>query len=115
MAIGHAIDFFNGIGAKRKYDRLFSLKDYWTQRAIEHPKISVGTSLKKGKSGALALVRVSGKTPAEVAQFLFKEAKIHTVAIDWENIHGVRITPNVYTLHSELDKLVRTLRKCADS
>ena len=44
--------------------------------------------------------------PLEVSEFLFSKYKIHTVSIDWENIHGVRITPNVYTTLRDLDQLV---------
>jgi len=35
------------------------------------------------------------------------------VAINWENIHGVRITPNVYTSLKDLDKLASGIKKMA--
>jgi selenocysteine lyase/cysteine desulfurase len=44
---------------------------------------------------------------------LFTKHKIHTVAINWENIHGVRVTPNVYTSLKDLDKLAEAIRKIA--
>jgi len=31
------------------------------------------------------------------------------VGIEWENIHGVRITPNVYTSTKNLDTLVEAI------
>ena len=37
--------------------------------------------------------------------------KIHTVAIDWENIHGTRVTPHVYTSTKDLDRLVKAVRE----
>ncbi|MEY3436414.1 MAG: hypothetical protein RL335_870, partial [Bacteroidota bacterium] len=40
---------------------------------------------------------------------LFSKHKIHTVAINWENVHGVRVTPNVYSTTKELDKLASAL------
>jgi len=42
---------------------------------------------------------------------LFKKHKIHTVGINWENIHGVRITPNVYTTTRDLDRLVHAVHE----
>jgi selenocysteine lyase/cysteine desulfurase len=42
---------------------------------------------------------------------LFSKHKIHTVAINWENIHGVRVTPNVYTSLKDLDKLAEAIMK----
>jgi selenocysteine lyase/cysteine desulfurase len=35
------------------------------------------------------------------------------VAIEWENIKGVRITPNVYTTTKELDVLVEGITQFA--
>jgi selenocysteine lyase/cysteine desulfurase len=35
------------------------------------------------------------------------------VAINWEHIHGVRVTPNVYTSTRDLDRLVAAIRKIA--
>lgn len=107
QAIGQAVDFHHMIGSKRKQQRLHYLKKYWTERVLELPGVSIGTSLKPEFGCALALLKVAGKEPQEVADFLFKEYKIHTVAINWENIHGVRITPNVYTSLKDLDTLVK--------
>jgi selenocysteine lyase/cysteine desulfurase len=64
-------------------------------------------------SCAIANVSIEGKKPEEVAGELFTRYKIHSVAINWEAIHGVRITPNVYTSLKELDKLAGALRKMA--
>jgi selenocysteine lyase/cysteine desulfurase len=56
-------------------------------------------------SCAIASIAVAGRKPEEVSGELFSKYKIHTVAINWENIHGVRVTPNVYTSKKDLDKL----------
>ena len=53
------------------------------------------------------------KKPEEISSELFGKHKIHTVAINWENIHGVRVTPNVYTSLKDLDKLASALKKMA--
>jgi selenocysteine lyase/cysteine desulfurase len=46
---------------------------------------------------------------------LFKKYKIHTVPIKWEGINGVRITPNVYTLTEDLDRLVFAIKDYVQS
>ena len=33
------------------------------------------------------------------------------VAIEWEKVNGVRVTPNVYTTTEELDKLVMAIKR----
>ncbi len=106
QAIGHAVNFHLMIGAERKAKRLFYLKKYWTDKVLQLPGVSIGTPSSPAFSGAIALLQVAGKTPLEVSEFLFSKYKIHTVSIDWENIHGVRITPNVYTTLRDLDQLV---------
>ena len=109
QAIGQAVNFHQMIGSERKQQRLQFLKKYWTEKVLQFPKVSIGTSLKSEYSCAIALLRVEGKEPGEVGSFLFDRYKIHTVPINWENIHGVRITPNVYTTLSDLDRLVQAI------
>ena len=52
---------------------------------------------------------MKGMTPGEISGQLFNQHKIHTVAINWENIHGVRVTPNVYTTKADLDIFVNAI------
>jgi selenocysteine lyase/cysteine desulfurase len=115
MATGKALDFHLGIGSRRKMERLHYLKNYWAAKANEIPGVKVHTSLKPEWACALSIFSVQGKKPQEIEQFLFKEKGIHTVAIEWENISGVRVTPHVYTALNDLDKLVDGIRKLAKS
>lgn len=110
QAIGQAADFHLMIGIRRKYERLFYLKNYWADQVRTLPGVSIGTSLLPGHSGALALLKIEGRDPADVSEYLFDKHKIHTVSIKWENIQGVRITPNVYTLTSDLDRLIEAIQ-----
>lgn len=112
-AIGEAIDFEEMIGSSRKAKRLWHLKDYWTSRALQIPGVSIGSPLDPGWSGAIALLQMEGKSPSQVAKFLFSRYRIHTVAIEWENIKGVRITPHVYTSLKDLDLLVNAISELA--
>lgn len=113
QATGKAIEFYDMIGGKRKEERLFYLKNYWTSKVKEIPKVKIGTPLKQGFSCAIALVSVEGKKPSELDSFLFNNYKIHAVGIEWENIKGVRVTPNVYTTTKNLDVLVEAITKFA--
>lgn len=105
-AIDKAIDFYDMIGAKRKEERLLYLKNYWMNKVKDVPGVKIHTSLKKDFGCAIGLVSVAGKKPADLDTFLWDNYKIHTVSIVWENISGVRITPNVYTSTKNLDRLV---------
>lgn len=112
-AIGAALDFQEMIGNRRKQERLFFLKDYWTSRAVQVPGVTIGTPVSPEWSGAIALLQIAGKEPGEVSSELFGKYRIHTVSIVWENIKGVRITPHVYTSLADLDHLVRAISEIA--
>jgi selenocysteine lyase/cysteine desulfurase len=112
-AVDKAIDFYDMIGAKRKEERLHYLKNYWMNRVKDIPKVKLHTSFKKEFGCAIGLVSVEGKTPSELDNFLWDNFKIHAVGIVWENISGVRITPNVYTSTKNLDRLVEGIEKFA--
>ena len=112
-ATDKAIDFYDMIGAKRKEERLLYLKNYWMERVKNIPKVKLHTSFKKEFGCAIGLVSVEGKKPAELDSYLWTNFKIHSVGIEWENISGVRITPNVYTSTKNLDRLVEGIEKFA--
>lgn len=113
QAIGKAVEFHEWLGGERKQQRLHYLKNYWMERVRDLPGVVLHTSPDARWSGALGMCSVRGKKPGEVAAYLFDRYRIHTSPIEWANISGVRITPNVYTTAGDLDVLVRALRELA--
>jgi selenocysteine lyase/cysteine desulfurase len=109
QGIGEAINFHEGIGGKRKEERIRYLKDYWATRVRGIPKVKLHTSLNPKYSCAICGVTIDGMTPGELNTALFSQYKIHAVGIVWENISCVRITPHVYTTLADLDKLVEAI------
>ena len=110
QGIGQAIDFHLMIGSQRKEARLRYLKNYWAEKVVAFEGVKINTSLHPSFSGAIALLAIEGKKPREIANYLKSKQQIHSVAITWENIAGVRITPNVYTLTTDLDRLVNAVK-----
>lgn len=115
QAIGQALDFQYSIGNDVKQERLQFLKQYWTESVRHHPKIHINTDTRADRSCAIAIVLIDGHTPAELGEMLHNQYKIHTTSIDYSNVHGVRITPHVYTVKADLDRLITALLKIADS
>ena len=109
QGIGEAVNFQNGIGSKRKEERIRYLKNYWASRVQNIPKVKIHTSFKDEYACAICGVSIDGMTPGELDSALFGTYKIHTVGIVWENISCVRITPHVYTRIQDLDKLVMAI------
>jgi selenocysteine lyase/cysteine desulfurase len=113
QAIGEAINFQEGIGTKRKQERIHYLKKYWAEKALQIPGVKIHTSLKPEFSCAIAGVSIEGMKPGDLDSKLFNDHKIHTVGISYEAVQCVRVTPHVYTKLSDLDRFVGALEKIA--
>jgi selenocysteine lyase/cysteine desulfurase len=109
LAISNAIDYYLKIGAERKEARLRYLQRYWTDKVRNIPGVIVNTPVEMERSCGIANVGVKSIKPGDLADILLKKYKIYTVAIDYANVHGCRITPNIYTTPQELDQLVKAL------
>ena len=113
LTIEPAIAFHEMIGISRKEARLRYLQNYWTSRVRGVPRIVLNTPSDPRRSCAIANVGISGIPPAELAKTLLDKYKVWTVAIDTANVHGVRITPQVFISTGELDTFVRALKSIA--
>jgi len=110
QAIGKAIEFNEMLGIDRKQKRLHYLKNYWMERVRSFPGVQLHTSMDPKWACAIGNMSVEGKTPGELDRFLLDKYKVHTVAIQWENINGIRVTPNVYTTTRQLDQFIEGVR-----
>jgi isopenicillin-N epimerase len=113
LAIGEAILFHQGIGAKRKEERLRYLRNYWVERIGNLPNVRLHTSLEKDQSCGIALVEVVGVDPGQIQTYLMDAHKIFTVPIMHDEFRGLRITPNVYTSTKELDRFCEAMETIA--
>ncbi len=113
QAIHKSLEFHEMIGIERKQKRLQYLKNYWMEKVKDLPGVILNTSLNPAWGCAIGNVGIKNKKPSELEAHLMNKYKIHTVAIEWENIMGVRITPNVYTTTKELDILVNGITEFA--
>jgi selenocysteine lyase/cysteine desulfurase len=111
IAIDGAIDYYEKIGADKKEARMRFLQQYWTSKVRHIPKVVVNTPADPARSCGIANVGIEGMKPADLATVLLKKYNIYTVAIDYANVHGCRISPNVYTTPEELDVLVKALKE----
>ena len=109
LAIANAVDFYQKLGPERKEERLRYLQQYWTSKVRTLPHIVMHTPAEPQRACAIANVGIKGMKPADMAAALLKKYGIYTVAIDGANVHGCRITPNIYTTAAELDVLVKAL------
>jgi selenocysteine lyase/cysteine desulfurase len=113
LTINDSIDYFEMIGPGRKEARMRYLQLYWSDKVRAIPGILLNTPAAAERSCGIANVGVVGIEPGKLAERLLKEFNIFTVAIDYANIRGCRITPNLYTTTAELDQFVVALKTLA--
>lgn len=113
MAIGHAINFHHSIGSERKAARLRYLTDYWAKQVADLPKVTFNTSFRNRSYGAISNFAIEGMEPGDIHRELFKNYNLYTVAIDHEELKGVRVSPHIYNTVNDLDTLVKAIRKLA--
>jgi selenocysteine lyase/cysteine desulfurase len=113
LGIENAIVFHEAIGIARKEARLRYLQRYWSDQVRGQPKFILNTPADPAHSCGIANVGIEGVKPADLMKILFETHKIWTVAIDGNGVHGVRVTPQVYTTTAELDAFVKALKTIA--
>ncbi len=107
LAIADALDFYHMIGIERKEARLRFLQNYWTSKVRDLPHVIINTPSDPTRACGIANAGIKGMKPSDLAEKLFKNYKIYTVAINGAGVHGCRVTPNVFTSTAELDVLVK--------
>jgi len=113
LTIDNAIAFHEAIGSARKMARLRYLQNYWTGKVRKIPGVAMYTPRATERSCAIGNVGIKGIAPADLARTLLERFNIYTVAIERPPVHGVRVTPQLYTSPQELDALVTAITAIA--
>jgi isopenicillin-N epimerase len=111
LAIAEALTFHQGIGAKRKEERLRYLRDRWAKRLLQHDKAQLHTSLKPELSCGLANVEIKDIDPGKISNYLWNKHRIIVTPIKHAEFQGIRVTPNVYTTLEEIDRFCEAMEK----
>lgn len=115
LAIIEAMNYLDWIQIERKEKRLRYLKEYWLNALKENPNIIINTPFEAQRSCGIGNVGIKNIKPADLAKKLYTEFKIFTVAIDYANVQGCRISPNVFTSLQELDLFIKAMNKISNT
>ena len=113
LAINNALDYIDWIGIKRKEKRLKKLQNHWIQNLKNVSNVEINTPLSFSRSFGIGNIGIKGMPPKIMAEQLLKKFNIFTVAIDYANVKGCRITPNVYNSIDEIEVFIDAIRKLA--
>ena len=115
LAISNSIDYTNWIGMKKKEKRMRYLQRYWSDKLRTIENVIVNTPEDLNRSCGIGNVGLSNMSPSQMSKVLFEKYKIFTVAIDYANVKGCRISPNIFTTTNELDQFVSAVKEMANT
>ena len=111
LAISNSIDYLKWIGMERKEKRMRFLQRYWSDKLRNVKNVIVNTPLDIDRSCGIGNVGLTNISPSKMEDLLFQKYKIFTVAIDYANVKGCRISPNIFTTTKELDIFVEAVKE----
>ena len=109
LAIGEALLYHRGLGAKRKEERLRYLRNYWVNNLKGYSNVRFHTSIDRDQSCGIANIEIVGVDPVAIGGYLMGTHKIFTTPIIHDEFKGIRITPSVYTTIQELDRFCEVM------
>jgi len=113
-ALGEAIQFQRSIGIHRKGARLRALHRIWTDRLAPFPNVSFQTDLASDDNQCgIRLVSLQDVDHGRLSTWLMNKHRIFTVAISHAQFSGLRVTPNVYTTVSEMERFATVMESVA--
>ena len=111
LAISNSIDYIKWIGMERKENRMRFLQRYWSDQLRNIKNVVVNTPIDMQRSCGIGNVGLTNMSPSKMENILFDNYNILTVAIDYANVKGCRISPNIFTTTEELDVFVKAVKE----
>ena len=108
-AICEAITFNQNIGIERKAARLRYLKDAWSAKLAQNPKVKILHNPSPEMSCGIGMLALNGADPRKLVTALQEKHGIYTAISAHAEYTGIRITPSVYTTMDEIDYFVRSV------
>ena len=114
-AIANALSFNEGLGLERKAARLRYLHKRWINRLRKYPNVKFMTNIDDETQWCgIINVNVEGTNVGKLSNYLMNTYKIYQIAIKTDYFQGLRISPNVYTRLSEIDRFADAMTEVAE-
>ena len=113
LGLGYAIEFHLNLGREFKEARLRHLRRYWTDAVRDIDGLKFNGPQNEEQAAVLVNIAMKKWEPAALEAALMSNHNIHVIAVTWENLLGIRVTPNIYTPIIDLDLLVEALHSLA--
>jgi selenocysteine lyase/cysteine desulfurase len=113
--IEEALVFLNKTGVQRKEEQLRSLSQYWISQVLDIPNLKILSPAHKFCAVNSFFIKGIGST--KIKDRLEKEFKVHvkTSSYERQKISFVRVSPNIYCNHKDLNRLIDGIHHIASS
>lgn len=113
-AVAESLRFHAAIGAERKAARLRYLNKRWIDRIRHYPSVKFFVDIDNEANWCgLVLFSIKNVNEGKLCDYLLDKHRIIAVGINYADIKGVRITPNIYTTTDEIDRFADILESAA--
>jgi len=99
-----ALEFYEQIGAERKFARLRYLKNRFAERLSKLPGAKMLVGLDADQSGAFGTIHFDSMDAGKLGEALLIKYNILVTPIGGPGFNGIRVSPNVYTSIAEIDR-----------
>jgi isopenicillin-N epimerase len=114
IAIAEALAFNESIGIARKAERLRYLNRRWIDRLRSYDNVLFRTNIDDPTQWCgIVNVHIQGVDDAKLCAWLLEKYRIFIIPIGHEECRGIRVTPNVYSLLSEIDTFASAMERAA--
>ena len=108
-----AVHLHREVGTARMHARLRELTRYWVGQARHIRGFRLHTPLDTDALGALSLFSIDGMDARQIERELRERHRVHVKFRQVHHLAGLRVSPHVYMLKSELDMFVEALARVA--
>jgi len=105
-----AIQFHTEIGARRMHARLRDLTRYWIGLARDIKGFRLHTNIDSDSLGAISLFSIDNRDMQQLERDLREKHQVHVKYRKVAHVEGLRVSPHIYMLKSDLDTFVTALR-----
>lgn len=109
LALGEALDFHEQLGVERKAARLEALRARLAAPLLAEPGVHHCGSLDPDRCRAMLTIGFAKVEPRPLAAWLWAEHRIHVTTVEEAGLSALRLSPNVFTTHDEIDRLATIL------
>ncbi len=113
LALREALDLHELLGRGAMAARLALLRDRLCAALRDVPGLQLRSSADPGRAAAIVAVACERMPPGRLADWLWREHRVHVTTADVADLAAIRASPHLFTTPAEIDRLASLLAAAA--